>query len=54
MNRAITLPPSVLVAEGTTSGSFTIATNTVTVTRKATISASLAGGKRNATLTVTP
>jgi hypothetical protein len=49
-----TVPPSVLVAEGTTSASFTITTNTVTVTRKATISASLAGEKKNATLTVTP
>jgi hypothetical protein len=48
-----TVPPSVTVAGGSTSASFTVSTTTVSSTQSVTISATSGGATKSATLTVT-
>lgn len=50
----VTVPPSITIAAGASSGTFTIATTAVTASASATISATLNGVTRSATLTINP
>ncbi|HEV2835468.1 MAG TPA: VCBS repeat-containing protein [Pyrinomonadaceae bacterium] len=49
-----TVPPSVTIAAGASTGTFTVGTASVTATATATISATLNGVTRSATLTINP
>ncbi len=51
---AATVPPSVTIAAGATSGGFTVTTSAVATSTQATISGSYGGSTRTATLTVLP